>query len=118
PTSEADLGVLAVPAGASIDAPCCDLVCDPCPPEPWTRAWASSEYLLWWVKQGPLTVPLVTMNPDSLTTIAALNEPGTSVLLGAGGNSSMNYGNFSGIRATVGGWLDTDGLLGLEGSGF
>ncbi len=113
-----DLGVLAEPAGASIAAPCCVPVCDPCPPQRWTRTWASSEYLLWWVKQGPLGVPLVTMNPDSANTIAALNEPGTRVLLGAGGNNSMNYGNFSGIRTTLGGWLDPEGTFGLEGSGF
>src|SRR5262249_53668862 len=85
-----------------------------CAKEPSTRLWGSSEYLLWWVRKGPLPIPLVTANPDQ-TTIAALNEPGTTVLFGGDG---LSYHRFSGVRTTLGGWLDCNERFGLEGSGF
>ncbi len=106
------------PSLAELCGPCCGLEDCLNPRPPRTNLWASTDYLLWWVKHGPLGAPLVTMNPDAVNTTAAVNQPGTAVLLGAGGNSSMNYGNFSGIRATLGAWLDPQGIFGLEGSGF
>jgi hypothetical protein len=85
------------------------------PPKPWF--WASTEYLLWWVKNAPIGVPLVTGN-NNPNSIAALNEPGTAILLGAGSGQSTSYGPFSGGRITAGAWLDTDHRLGFEASGF
>lgn len=70
------------------------VICEP-------RLWVSGEYLMWWVKSGPLPVPLVTS--------------GSNVLVG---DNSINYGMFSGLRLTVGGWLDPGQNFGLEGSGF
>jgi hypothetical protein len=77
--------------------------------------WASVEYLLWWVKNDP-TPPLVTSNPD-IATIAALNEAGTSVLLGGPGGG-IEYDRLSGGRVTMGGWFGVDQIAGLEGSLF
>jgi hypothetical protein len=79
------------------------------------RFWGGGEYLLWWVKDGPLPVPLVTTG-DPLDPIpGALGQPGTRVLLGDHG---LDFGTFSGLRVTVGGWLDDDRTWGAEGIGF
>lgn len=79
--------------------------------------WASTEYLLWWIKSAPVAIPLVTGNNDP-GTIAALNEPGTVVLFGAGSKRETSFDPLSGGRVTVGGWLDADRRFGIEGSGF
>lgn len=80
--------------------------------------WARAEYLLWWISRGPLPIPLVTINSDP-ATIAALSDPGTQVLLGRGSDTDrFNYGTIPGLRATLGGFLNQDCTLGLEGSGF
>src|SRR5215831_8740848 len=68
------------------------------------RFWFGAEYLLWWSRNSPLPVPLVTTtaNPD-LTPTAAFNQLGTSVLLG---NQSIDTGTRHGARFTAGAWLD------------
>lgn len=88
--------------------------CDP------YRIWARGEYLLWWVKDAPLPLPLVTTgNPNvgfpSVNSAGAIGQPGTQVLYG---NSGANFGAFSGARLALGGWIDPSNLLGLEASGF
>ncbi len=105
----------APPASAcgALDGACCAEPVAPAGP----RVWASAEYLLWWVKNGPLPTPLVTTNPDAFGTIGALNETGTRVLFG-GSNSDLNYHQFSGGRVTLGGWVDKEERFGLEVSGF
>jgi hypothetical protein len=45
----------------------------------------------------------------------ALGQPGTRPLFGGGG---LDYGTFSGGRLTVGGWLDCEQTIGIEGGGF
>lgn len=55
-----------------------------------SRMWVNGEYLLWWSKVAPLP-----LTPQTL-----------------------DYGAFSGFRITVGGWLDADQQIGLEGRGF
>ncbi len=92
----------------------------PRPPEalpcvPSERVWVDGEYLLWWVKQGPLPVPLVTTGSAAAASPGALGQPGTMILFG---NSNLDYGTFSGGRLTVGTWLDHDATIGLEGQGF
>ena len=83
--------------------------------------WGNAEYLLWWVRGNPLTAPLVTTSSDPLATSATgynvsagLGVPGTSVLLGG----PINYSALSGARFTLGGWLDNDATIGIEGRGF
>jgi hypothetical protein len=74
--------------------------------------WGSAEYLLWWVKNGPLPVPLVTAGtPASLGILG----PKTRVLFGG---TDIDYQSFSGGRFTLGSWFDRGYHLGLEGSGF
>jgi hypothetical protein len=94
------------------------------------RLWVGAEYLLWWIKNGPIDVPMLTTGTTSITTRSTvggfvgspinfpftqggLGVPGTSVLYGASG---LDYGSLSGIRVTTGGWLDADGLIGIESS--
>jgi hypothetical protein len=88
--------------------------CEPTPPR--YRTWASTEYLLWWIQRGPLPVPLVSTT-SNLANIGALNEPGTMVLFGAGG-TGLDYRSISGMRLTVGGWINHDQSIGIEASGF
>jgi hypothetical protein len=59
-----------------------------------------AEYLLWWIKDGPLSTPLVTTGtPDSE---GILGNQGTAVLVG----SDIEFDWFSGIRLTGDWWLD------------
>jgi hypothetical protein len=60
---------------------------------------------------------LVTANRDP-NSIGALNEPGTRVIFGAGAGGGLDYGTLSGGRVTLGGWIDSQDRIGLEGSGF
>ncbi len=85
---------------------------------PDTRFWVRGEYLLWRTKSPPAPIPLVTANNDP-TTIAALNEAGTTVLFGDGSGQSTNVGWMSGGRITLGAWNeDGDRTVGWEASGF
>jgi Putative beta barrel porin-7 (BBP7) len=79
------------------------------------KCWASLEYLLWWIKDGP-TPPLVTTskNPAADQPFSgALGEPNTVILFG---QSNLDYGTFSGGRLTVGGWLAPG--IGIEANAF
>lgn len=65
-------------------------------PAPTNSSWVSAEYLLWWVRSGPLSSPIVvTSNRFTDLPPAALGQPGTRVLLG---DSPMGYGTASGMR--------------------
>jgi Putative beta barrel porin-7 (BBP7) len=89
------------------------------------RTWARVEYLLWWLKDAPLPVPLVTTgNPrvgfdpnfvNTVNTAGALGQPGTQVLFG---DRSIQSQGFSGMRLTLGGWVDPGEFFGIEGSAF
>jgi len=94
--------------------------------------WLGVEYLLWWIKNGPIDTPMLTTGASTLstrTTVAGLvgppvnfpftqgglGVPTTSVLYGGSG---LDYGNISGIRLNGGAWLNQDKTLGLESSAF
>jgi hypothetical protein len=87
--------------------------------------WAQTDYLLWWVKDAPLPVPLVTtgnpavgFNPnlvDTVNTAGALGQPGTQVLFG---DRSIPFPVASGVRVAAGVWFQEEQRLGIEGSGF
>ncbi len=90
-----------------------------------SRMWAQADYLLWWLKNAPLPVPIVTTGDprvgfdptlvNTVNTAGAIGQPGTRILLG---NDTVQFPAFSGIRFTAGAWIDDDQRLGLEGSGF
>lgn len=72
--------------------------------------WARGEYLLWWIKNGPLQ-PVLTFGNPADPVVGALDQPGTQVLLG---DNNTDFGARSGGRFTVGGWLDDAQTWGLE----
>lgn len=103
--------------GCANCAPSCSLACAPCCPcsescAEAPRFWASADYLLWWVKDGPSHYPFLTTSPPASAGI--LGAPGTTVLFGG---SDFDFGTFSGLRLTLGG-LDPSGSFGMEGSAF
>jgi Putative beta barrel porin-7 (BBP7) len=80
------------------------------------RWYGSADYLLWWFKDSPVPVPLLTTtsNPGSMP-VAAFNDSNTSVLLG---NESLGGGVHQGARFTLGYWIDDGRQIGLEGGYF
>lgn len=75
--------------------------------------WANADYLLWWVKGGP--VPPIVTGSETFTDAppGALGQPGTRVLFG---DRSIDYGAFSGLR--VGAGFDLADGYTLEASYF
>src|SRR5690242_17924440 len=57
-----------------------------------------TDYLLWWVKRGPLAAPLVTLGDPTDAVPGGLGQQGTRVLFGGSG---MNYNTFSGLSLQV-----------------
>ncbi|WP_020475138.1 BBP7 family outer membrane beta-barrel protein [Zavarzinella formosa] len=80
------------------------------------RVWLHFDYLLQRITNGPIRVPVLTLNGNP-NSIAALNEPGTGVLVG-GGNRNFDFRGMNGLRLTAGGWLDSEGRFGVEASAF
>ncbi|MBI3408029.1 MAG: BBP7 family outer membrane beta-barrel protein [Planctomycetes bacterium] len=84
------------------------------------RIWARGEYLLWWVKNAPIPVPLVTTGDPNdgfplVNSAGAIGMPATRVLFGG---SDVDYGATSGMRFTLGGWVGDNQTFGIEGNAF
>ena len=75
--------------------------------------WLSADYLLLWIKDGPLHTPLITTG--SQTTLGVLGNSDTSVVFG---DKDIDYHALSGLRLTGGFWFGRDACWGLEASGF
>jgi hypothetical protein len=124
PAPQADEGAQASPVvlSSSLSATLQPPVCTACSdnglrlnePDPGCRMWYRADYLLWWVRGAP-AVPLVTAGNPADAVPGALGQPGTQVLLG---DSPLNYRALSGARFALGGWLDTEALVGFEIDGF
>jgi hypothetical protein len=108
-----------------------------CPSGP--RVWARADYLLWWIKDARFSQPVATTGPfdrnqlanDVLNAIdpntgllgplpvrpapGGVGTPGTQALFGGHG---ARFGSLSGMRLSLGGTFDSDGIFGVEGSGF
>jgi hypothetical protein len=77
---------------------------------------------LWWVQPNHLSTPLVTTtsnpnatNPAGFNVAAGLGQPGTSILVGT---NDLTSPAIPGFRLTLGGWLDSEATIGIEGRGF
>jgi hypothetical protein len=76
--------------------------------------WLGVEGLVWWSKNQPLSVPIVTTGPASQGANAGnLGMPGTTSL-----DSPLNYGVAGGVRLFAGGWFTIDHTIGVDGSLF
>jgi hypothetical protein len=80
---------------------------------PRAQTWFSAEYLLWWIKNGPVSTPLVTTGSLSDAIPTALGQPGTQVLFG---NNNLSYNAFSGMRFQAG--IALGQSMALEGGYF
>jgi hypothetical protein len=85
------------------------------PAHPSDRSWLTAEYLMWWVKDGPLPVPLVTTGPPTATIIGGLTQRGTRLLVGL---TDQDYGAVNGLHLDGGLWLDRDRCLGVQAGYF
>jgi hypothetical protein len=78
------------------------------------RFWIGTEALLWWTKDQPLSVPLITTGPASQGANAGnLGMPGTTSL-----NGPLRDDPVGGFRFNAGGWFDCEHTIGMEGSLF
>jgi hypothetical protein len=94
-------------------------------PAPPSRFYGGIEYLHWWVKGAPLSVPLLTTGPDVQPIEGGfIKSPEVTILYGSpfapamGGNSTQNFPGLSGGRVTLGYWLDDQQRYAVEGEGF
>ena len=78
------------------------------------RVWADAEFLLWWTKRAPVNTPLLTAatNPADPTS-GQSGSANTAILLG---DRSYDLNTRFGGRFTLGGWFDSAGTIGLEGT--
>jgi len=95
---------------------------DPTPASCGPRFWVTPEYMLWWIKRGPLATPLVTTTTNPFVFDAngnsisgGLGVPGTVTLFGP---DSMGYNPLNGGRLTAGGWLNEQETVGFTARGF
>jgi hypothetical protein len=121
-------------AGPNAPVPLIQPATDPAAPSifeaaPVSRIYSGADYLFWWAKGAPLSVPLVSTGPIATTHHGlvgppAMNAADTTILYGApfgiakGGHNIQDFPPFSGMRLTVGYWLDDAQRFAIEGSGF
>lgn len=77
-------------------------------------AWASIEQLVWWLKDSPLSVPLVTSIDLAFEDLPVLTNPNTVILYGG---RDIDYDTAYGLKLACG-VFDPKLNLGLEGSVF
>jgi Putative beta barrel porin-7 (BBP7) len=77
-------------------------------------AWIGAEALLWWTKNQPLSIPVITTGPASQGANAGnLGAPGTTSL-----NAPLHFDATGGVRLFAGVWFDVGHVIGVEGSVF
>lgn len=77
--------------------------------------WVGADFLLWWVKDAPIPVPLVTTGDPNNPNSGTLGFPDTRVLYGA---HDQGFGVNAGLRLNIGGWLDEAREWGVQASAF
>jgi hypothetical protein len=90
----------------------------PCEPpgedcnKPWPYCyWGRAEALVWSIKHSQVP-PLVTLGSPADVVPGGLGQPGTVILFGGNIENEERYGG----RFTVGRWLSSEEIVGLEGS--
>ena len=88
------------------------------------RITLTADYLFWWMKSQPISMPLVTRaSPADTAALAglqsvsagALTQPGTQILFG---DQSVDLNPFNGMRLSLGWSLDNEGRWNIEGNYF
>jgi hypothetical protein len=98
-----------MPGGAEVFVPA-ETRCCCC-----SDAWLRFEFLLWFVKDGPLNVPLVTTGSTADSLPGVLGQPHTRVLYG---DNNLDFGAIPGGRLEGGVWFGAESRFGIEGSVF
>ncbi|HZU37938.1 MAG TPA: BBP7 family outer membrane beta-barrel protein [Gemmataceae bacterium] len=80
--------------------------------DPW---YASSEFILWWLREGHVP-PLLTTS--SFASAGRLGEADTRVLYGEDSLQTRHGDRFNGVRLTLGYALDAEGSWAVEGRAF
>jgi hypothetical protein len=76
--------------------------------------WVGVDALIWWIKNQPLPIPVITTGPASHGDNAgALGQIGTVSL-----TTQPSFDDVGGVRLFAGGWFDPAHTIGLEGSVF
>jgi hypothetical protein len=78
-----------------------------------TPYWIETDYLLGWIKNNPIAVPLITDASLDDTLPGAIGQPHTRVVLG---KKSLNMDLMQGFQIAAGAWIKDD--VGMEGSYF
>lgn len=79
--------------------------------------YAEVEFLLRWFKPVCASVPIVTIGNPQAAVPGALNQPGTTVVIGGSPPHKFEFPMTPGAQVTFG-WDRGDGAIGLEVSGF
>jgi hypothetical protein len=82
---------------------------------PGPRLFFSTEYILWWLREGRLPATLTT-SPQSSQGL--IGQPGTQVLYGDDRLETRHDDRFNGLRLTLGYWFDDAQSFGIEGNAF
>jgi hypothetical protein len=76
--------------------------------------WVGVEALAWWVKEQPLSVPVITTGPVSQGSSAgSLGVSGTLAI-----RKPLDYGLEGGVRLYLGAWFDSANVWGIDASFF
>ncbi|MBS0649396.1 MAG: BBP7 family outer membrane beta-barrel protein [Verrucomicrobia bacterium] len=75
--------------------------------------WIKTDYLLCWIKNNPVPVPLVTEASLDDTLPGAIGQPHPHVVLG---KKSISMDLMQGFQVDAGGWIKSE--VGIEGSYF
>jgi hypothetical protein len=78
--------------------------------------WVQGEYLLWWIKDSPVPLPLVTNGPVEWGHHDHDHDHERNQVLFGGGD--VDFGSTSGGRLAIGAWLDNYHIFGAELRGF
>jgi hypothetical protein len=73
------------------------------------------DYVLGWVRQARTALPVVTSGNAKDKVPGAFGQPGTSLVFG---DSGIGFRTASGIRLTLGAWIDHGEVFGIVGSTF
>ena len=79
------------------------------------NGFASFDYLLAWIRHGPLGVPLVTTGSVADADPGSLDSAGTAVLFG---DRKLDYRMFHGFRLEVGRFFDDDNRYSVDANFF